>query len=146
MYAAENAGPVVMKLLLDAGAKPDAFDYQGHGMADYLARNPRLTPDERALGVVGLAARASEFEGPGFKCTRARSPAEKAICASEVLRIFDAELARAFGQFKARYGNSVVAEQRGWLARRDMECNADADCLSDMMRARVRYLHNRIQE
>ena len=155
MYAAENASPIVMKLLLDAGADPGAKDQEGHGMDFYLAHNPRLTTEERSLGVRGLAAAAERFQGPSFQCDQAHSSAEKAICGSEVLRIFDAELARAYGQFRARNGAAAVAEQRAWLARRDQTCaapNTDdhageySDCLAEALRTRVRYLHDRLEE
>lgn len=155
MYAAENASPVVMKLLLDAGGDPGAKDQQGHAMDFYLARNPRLTPEERSLGVRGLAAAAERFQGPSFQCDQAHSSAEKAICGSEVLRILDAELARAYGQFRSRNGAAAVTEQRAWLARRDQTCaapNTDdhaaeySDCLAEVLRTRVRYLHDRLEE
>jgi uncharacterized protein YecT (DUF1311 family) len=154
MYGAENAGPAVLKLLLDAGADPGAKDTKGETADAYLVRNPRFTDEERALGVRGLASRADAFAGPSFKCEQGRSSAEKAICGSQVLRLFDAELARAYGQFRDRGGAAAVAEQRAWLVRRDRRCsvgeettaNEYADCLAEVLRTRTRYLHNRVRE
>jgi uncharacterized protein YecT (DUF1311 family) len=150
MYAAENASPVVMKVLLDAGADPTSRDSKSNTVDFYLARNPRLTAEQIKLGVKGLAQLAPQFALPGFDCTRARSAVEKAICGSEVLQVFDGELTRAYGEFRARYGEPAVAEQRAWLARRDSRCPAGAadfaDCVAEVLRTRVRYLHNRLHE
>ena len=150
MYAAENGSPVVVKILLDAGADPTTRDSQNNTVDFYLARNPRLTADQVKLGVRGVAQLAPQFAVPGFHCEQARSAAEKAICGSEVLRVFDGELTRAYGEFRARYGDQAVAEQRAWLARRDTRCRGDSgdytDCLAEMLRTRIRYLHNRLHE
>jgi uncharacterized protein YecT (DUF1311 family) len=139
-YAAENASPVLMKLLIEAGADTTGVDA-------YLARNPRLTPAERGAGVVSLVADAERFRGPSFDCTGARTRTEKTICDSEVLRIFDAELARAYGQFRLAEGNAAAVSQREWLQQRDRECGGAhdvTDCLAESTRTRIRYLHNRI--
>jgi uncharacterized protein YecT (DUF1311 family) len=150
MYAAENASPVVMKILLDAGADPTAKDSKSDTVDFYLAHNPRLRTDQVKLGARGVANLADQFATPGFRCEQARSAVEKAICGSEVLRVFDGELSRAYGEFRARYGEAAVAEQRAWLAQRDTRCRADAgdfaDCLAEVLRTRIRYLHNRLHE
>jgi uncharacterized protein YecT (DUF1311 family) len=150
MYAAEDASPVVMKILLDAGADPTARDSQNNTVDFYLAHNPRLTAEQIKLGLGGVAQLAPQFALPGFDGSRARTAVEKAICGSEVLRVFDGELTRAYGEFRARYGEAAVAEQRAWLARRDTRCPtaaADfAECVAEVLRTRVRYLHNRLHE
>jgi uncharacterized protein YecT (DUF1311 family) len=150
-YAAENASPLLMKLLLDAKHR-DPLSATGN---QYLARNPRLTDAERALGITGLAEVAERFRGPSFECSRAKSQTEKAICASEVLSIFDAELSRAYAELLMRDG-AIAPAQRAWLSKRDKTCtrqsndadSADdtADCLAELMRTRIRYLHNRLAE
>jgi len=148
-YAAENASPIVMKLLLDAGADPNILDSKGNGLDYYLARNPRLTPDEQKLGITGLAKIADSFTGPSFNCKDAKSGIEKRICASEVLGIFDLEIARAYEALHASQGASALTDQRDWLKRRNTTCKGSdltEDCLAEVMRTRVRYLHNRIGE
>ena len=148
-YAAENASPAVMKLLLDAGADPAVRDSKGSGLDFYLDNNPRLTADEKALGIVKLAAQAARFAGPSFSCKGATSATEKAICGSDVLSSFDAELARAYGQFRLAVGAAAVADQRGWLKQRELACHAAdplADCLAENTRTRIRYLQNRVTE
>lgn len=122
----------------------------------YLPRNPRLTDPERSLGVAGLAKVAERFRGPSFDCSRAKLRSEKAICASEVLSIFDAELSRAYAELLTRDGDGIAQAQRAWLSKRDKTCtrqandadSADdtADCLAALMRTRIRYLHNRLAE
>jgi uncharacterized protein YecT (DUF1311 family) len=146
MYAAENASPATIKVLLDAGADPAAKDSEGNDMSFYLKNNPRLTDAERALGVSGLAKNAGEFSGPSFSCAKAQTATENAICGSEVLRIFDAQIARAFVALRSRAGSEIANEQRQWLQARDQSCSADVDCLGEKMRTHLRYLHERLAE
>jgi uncharacterized protein YecT (DUF1311 family) len=146
MYAAENASPATIKVLLDAGADPTAKDSDGHDLSFYLKNNPRLTDAERALGVSGLAKNASQFSGPSFSCAKAQTATENAICASEVLRIFDAQIARAFAALRSRVGPEMAKEERQWLEARDQSCSADIDCLAERMRTHLRYLHERLAE
>ena len=148
MYAAENAGPVVIKALLDAGANPDARDSEGHGMEFYLTNNPRFSSVERALGVRGLAKVAEHFAGPSFDCAKAHTAAERSICSSEVLRILDEQVSTAFEKGRISLGPSALQEQREWLHARDQSCSGatDTDCLAELMRTHVRYLHKRITE
>jgi uncharacterized protein YecT (DUF1311 family) len=148
MYAAENAGPAVLRALLDAGANPDVRDSAGNDLAFYLANNPRYTEAERALGVAGLAKAADRYAGPSFDCAKARTPTEHSICASETLRMFDGEIASAFVRLKAAQGGSVLREQQSWIQARDRSCGADADpdCLAELLRTHLRYLHSRLAE
>ena len=146
MYAAENASPTTIKVLLDAGADPTAKDSDGKDMSFYLDRNPRFTNAQRSLGVVGLAKAIDQFSGPSYSCAKARTATEQAICDSEVLRIFDAQIARAFLALRTKAGATVVGEQRLWLQSRDQFCAADVDCLAEKMRTHLRYLHERLDE
>ena len=146
MYAAENASPATIKVVLDAGADPTVKDSDGNDMSFYLGRNPRFTATERSLGVLGLAKAADQYSGPSYSCSKARTPTEKAICGSEVLRIFDAQIARAFSALRTKAGSSIVEEQRQWLQSRDQSCAADTDCLAEKMRTHLRYLHERLDE
>lgn len=146
MYAAENAGPATIKVLLDAGADPTAKDSDGNDMSFYLKRNPRFTDAERASGVVGLAKVAEQFAGPSYSCSKAQTATEHIICGSEVLRIFDAQIARAFMALRTKAGSSAVEEQRLWLQSRDRSCAADVDCLAEKLRTHLRYLQERLNE
>lgn len=49
MYAAENASPELIDLLLDAGAEADAADTEGNTAAWYLERNSGLNNGEKAV-------------------------------------------------------------------------------------------------
>ena len=144
MYAAENASPVVMKLLLDAGAHINVRDSHGLGPDSYLRDNPRLTGEESALGVATVAGLADRFRGPSFECAAAATRVEQSICRSEVLSIFDGEIARALKTLRSREGGSaLVQDQEAWLRRRDSSCApADVDCLAELMRTRIRVLHD----
>jgi uncharacterized protein YecT (DUF1311 family) len=148
MYAAENAGPAVIEALLDAGANLEARDSEGHGMEFYLANNPRFSSAERAPGVRGLAKIADHFAGPSFDCAKAHTMAERSICGSEVLRILDEQISLAFEKGRISFGPSALQEQREWLHARDQSCSGatDTECLAELMRTHVRYLHKRLTE
>jgi uncharacterized protein YecT (DUF1311 family) len=146
MYAAENASPATIKVLLDAGADPGVKDSDGNDMTFYLERNPRFTKAERALGVIGLAKAADQFSGPSYSCGKAQTATEKVICGSQVLRILDAQIARAFLALRSKAGPSLRDEQRLWLQARDRSCVADVDCLAERMSVHLRYLHERLDE
>lgn len=147
MYAAENASPLVMKVLLDAGAQPEARDSEGNQPKDYLGWNPRLTDEEKHLSMSALAALAgSRANEAGFDCAHARMPAEKAICGSEALRLLDSDMARAYVQARAGDGDSLKSDQRRWITWRAGQCEARAtpkemrECLAEETAARTRYL------
>ena len=148
MYAAESASAEVIKALLDAGADKSAVDSQRNGMSFYLANNPRFTGEQRARGIEAIAAGGAGVSRASFDCARARTNTELTICTSAALRAFDFEVADAFARLKQKGGSRVVAEQRAWLKFRDGACKAgaDADCLAEVMRTRLRYLHLRLTE
>ena len=111
-----------------------------------VTRNPRFTAVERSLGVAGLAKAADEFAGPSYSCSKTNTATEQAICGSEVLRILDAQIARAFSALRRKAGPAIAEEQRHWLQSRDRSCPADVDCLAEMMRTHLRALQERINE
>jgi uncharacterized protein YecT (DUF1311 family) len=145
-YAAENASPLVMKLLLDAGADPKAKDVQGNPMSFYLQRNPRLSREQRQQAMTELAASAGSLaDAPGFSCANATRRAERAICASEVLRLLDAEMSQAYAGALATPAVGLPAEQRRWTTWREKSCARETgaayvECLADATAARERYL------
>ncbi|MBF0285622.1 MAG: ankyrin repeat domain-containing protein [Magnetococcales bacterium] len=156
MYAAENAGAEMMTLLLKAGADANAKDSQGNDLAFYLAKNPRYTPEEKALGIVRLAAEKLEAEkAPGFDCAKAASRIEKAICADPLLRRRDGEMARAYQRWIRPLSEpdkaAALKDQRRWLAQRQEHCPVSTSeeetfCLQGWTAARIRYLHHRLTE
>jgi uncharacterized protein YecT (DUF1311 family) len=145
-YAAENASPAMMKVLLDAGADPTAKDSKGNEVSSYLNKNPRFTAAERSSGVLGVAKSVELFSGPSYSCSKAQTATEHAICGSEVLRSFDAQIARAFSTLRAKAGLAATEEQRLWLKSRDSSCMGDVDCLAERMRTRLRSLLERGSE
>ena len=148
MYAAENAGPAVLEALLEAGADPAVHDSEGNDIAYYLRHNPRYADEELSLGVTGLAKQSERYAGPSFRCAAARTASERSICGSEVLRIFDSQIARAFESMRIANRASVLHEQRHWLEARDRSCSGgrDVDCLAEMMRTHLRCLLERAHE
>jgi uncharacterized protein YecT (DUF1311 family) len=152
MYAAENAGLGVMKLLLDAGADPAAKDSKGNGVDFYLALNPRFSPEEKQLDLSALVKlKQGNLREPGFDCAKATTRIEKTICGDEILRMMDGEMTDAYLRWQRTRGAEAKDDQRQWIRSRDASCNAgdkqrDIGCLQDKTRARVRYLHNRLEE
>jgi uncharacterized protein YecT (DUF1311 family) len=152
MYAAENAGTSVMKLLLDAGADPAAKDSKGNGVDFYLAMNPRFSPEEKRLDVRALLNhKRGNIREPGFDCAKATMEVEKNICGNEILRLMDGEMTDAYIRLRRTLGTEAKDDQRQWIRNRDASCNSgdeqrDIGCLQDKTRARVRYLHNRLEE
>jgi uncharacterized protein len=65
-----------------------------------------------------------------FDCTKAKSPQEKAICASPELSAADDQLAAAYKAWLAAVPPEVVAEvreeQRGWLRSLAANCKSAA--------------------
>jgi len=145
-YAAENASPLVMKLLLDAGASPAMKDTDGNGMSFYLQRNPRLSHEQLQLSITELAASATSMaDAPGFNCTRATRRTERVICGHEVLRLLDAEMSQAYANALTTPAVGLQADQRRWTAWRETNCAketgaAHVECLAGITAARERYL------
>ena len=149
MYAAENAGLEVIRLLLDAGADTTDKDSQGNGLEFYLARNPRFSGVLNFESVVRLAAQPASEDAPSFSCLGQLSDIEAAICKDETLRLLDRDIAEAYSQLLRRT-DSIRAEQRAWLAERkscrEFGGEAMTGCLQDLLYARLRYLNARIAD
>jgi uncharacterized protein YecT (DUF1311 family) len=148
MYAAENASPRVLDVLLRAGEKADAKDSRGNGIGFYLSNNPRYANEEWRAGIDGVLKGIPKSLDASFGCREAKTRIEKTICGSEALAIFDAEIAAAFQRLKQKEGLPALAQQRAWLAERNRRCARadDESCLGDTMRTQMRYLHTRLRE
>lgn len=91
-----------------------------------------------------------------FDCTKAKSPQEKAICASPELSAADDQLAAAYKAWLAAVPPEVVAEvreeQRGWLRSLAANCKsaavesttALAACMLDVYPARIKELRAKV--
>ncbi|HEX8193901.1 MAG TPA: pentapeptide repeat-containing protein [Allosphingosinicella sp.] len=92
--------------------------------AEHAALLPRLTGDA-----------AAPSDAPSFDCARARSRAERAICATDAyeLRELDRDLAEIY-RTAAAANPAVAARQRAWLAEREACAPA---CLPRMYEARI---------
>lgn len=67
-----------------------------------------------------LACTAVPAGAASFDCARARTAAEKSICASPTLSASDEEIARLIGTLRALgAGDDLVQQQRDWLKSRD---------------------------
>ncbi|RZI80384.1 MAG: hypothetical protein EOP38_22655 [Rubrivivax sp.] len=79
---------------------------------------------------------------PSFACTKARLPAEKAICASAALASYDRSLAQGW-TYTVQFcdgDTDCIAEarqaQKQWVAQRN-RCGSDQACLHKTMRERL---------
>jgi len=154
MYAAENASIEVMKLLIAAGAKTDVRDSQGNDLSYYLAKNLFLTEEQRKKHINALIEEYMPASAPSFSCSKATTNIERFICRNAILASQDVELTFAYNKL-LNLANSKKAErdeQLKWLKHRAERCNSNLKdtevivCLQQMTRARIRYLHNRIDE
>jgi uncharacterized protein YecT (DUF1311 family) len=151
MYAAENGSIPVMRMLLDAGADVNAKDSKGNNVDFYLQRIPRFSTDEKSPGFKRLVDNyktSSKRIDSGINCNKALSRIEKAICGDEALKIYDHDLAIAYGAWlkNSKKPNLVKQQQRDWLSRRQQECDALKNedshklCIQENTRARARHL------
>jgi uncharacterized protein len=91
-----------------------------------------------ALLALPLAANAASFD-----CTKAATPAEKAICGDTGLSKLDSDLNSAFISAMSAAANpdSLRSSQRDWLKRRNA-CGGDAACLQRVYQERLDRLQN----
>ncbi len=159
MYAAENASVEVMDALLAAGASIEVKDSEGLGIDDYLARNPRLAalgaplPKTMTDALQRFHQQAVGNE-PSFSCAGKLNELETIICSDPLAALYDREMASGFARWKAKLADAdkAVAEQLDWIRRRNRGCGAmdgeDAKrlCVEETLRARSRYIENRLAE
>lgn len=153
MYAAENASPEMIKLLLDNGADVTVTDSKGQGVAEYLSRNPRLvgqTDFQNVIDLVKAKSIATDWFQPSFDCKKAQSRTEKLTCANKTLAIYDRELGQAYSAILEASKSADIdrADQRAWLKLRNNTCDVGDDtqvaiCLNIWNRARISYLQRR---
>ncbi|WP_428818605.1 ankyrin repeat domain-containing protein [Microbulbifer sp. MCCC 1A16149] len=149
-YAAENASIELIQLLVDAGFDTTIEDSKGNGLDYYIARNPRFSDEEIALGFDGLMQSHSKKAPvqPSFSCTANLNRLERAICDSRTLSIYDRELSKAYAGVIGIDGmaGDLKASQISWIKRRAKDCGAAPDntslsaCLARSYRSRTRYL------
>jgi uncharacterized protein YjbI with pentapeptide repeats len=119
--------------------------HQLRDIADAALAGPILLPTgdgdlpisaaEHAVLLTQLAADTAPSDAPSFDCARARSRAERAICAADAyeLRELDRSLSAIYRRAAAA-DPAVAARQRAWLAEREACAPA---CLPRMYEARI---------
>jgi uncharacterized protein len=80
------------------------------------------------------------MEGPSYPCVRANTPAERSICASPRLWIYDRVLSKVYDARRltlpADDAAGLLRTQRSWLGRRDA-CGDDPACLEALYSSRL---------
>jgi uncharacterized protein len=115
-----------------------------------------LTPAVAGFFLTVAPGSAADFK-PSFDCTKARTPDERLICASQELSLIDSALDGAFRTARDALAEpdraKLIAEQRQWVGARNRQCDIDRDtilqprvfingipCMADAMRAREKVL------
>ena len=100
-----------------------------------------------AVLLAGMALLSGVGRAQGIDCSRARSPIEKAICASPNLLALDHQVAVAYASSLARQPErreAMRTELLAWLHARDAACNVPSAaierCLSGQLTARLTAL------
>ncbi|WP_179381000.1 peptidoglycan-binding protein [Jannaschia marina] len=155
--AAGSADPPLTEaeIARDAPRIQSALNARGFDAGPVDGQPGRRTRDavaafQLSLGRAGTGALTrSEWEilqavtttpGPSFDCTRAGTPAERAICANPALAVLDRALAEAWRARRQVDGSdALLVEQRRWIAGRDA-CGSDVICLEQATRERVAVL------
>lgn len=104
--------------------------------------NDRLALRLGSSALLVLVRRAKDAKiSASFSCSCAKTPTEKAICASFELAAWDRSLAAAWSQANERTQDEAVLheEQKEWLKERNA-CQADAACIEAKLAIRVGQL------
>jgi uncharacterized protein YecT (DUF1311 family) len=145
MYAAENAAPATIALLLKAGASGSTKDSTGNDLAFYLKKN-------RSLQLAGLSGNSLEQLSAkavpelSFSCDNVTRTHEQLLCSSKGLRIYDAELSSRYQALqKTAIAGNLKDNQRQWLKTLWAECklvekSEQLPCYKQQYRVRIRLL------
>ena len=88
--------------------------------------------------VIGFAA-ASAGANPSFDCSKAQNVSEREVCRVPELQWFDRQLAHLYHDVKGKGGAQVVADQRAFLAQREV-CGTNLECLEKAYGDRLKAL------
>lgn len=105
-----------------------------------LAEAPEAPP----LAAEDLRQPASLAFSPSFDCRRARTPAERVVCADPVLAEADQELAAAYDQARAAGVPDwrLERQQRRWLRAREDAARDAPDAVAQVYAARIAELQD----
>jgi len=142
-YAIENATLPVIQSLLRAGADKNIKDTDGNGLQHYLNKNNLLTDSLKSIVDVSTAAVKASFD-----CKLAHSNQEEAICSSQGLSVYDAQLGALYKNVRAtKKYPEIKSLQRTWLKSLRRECSMKSQseltkCMKRRYRSRIKYLNN----
>ena len=128
----------------------EAVAVQQPRMAEVAQAAPAesVVPRNQAANVAPVAPRTADATtrpGPSFDCARARSPAEKLICADAELSQLDRELGRVYARAKNSTSDSAAFRRQNdqeWR-RREANCR-DRACLLEWYAQRRNQLINEL--
>ncbi|HLW55308.1 MAG TPA: lysozyme inhibitor LprI family protein [Candidatus Angelobacter sp.] len=124
-------------------------------MKNSLASLAAGRASRRALAIAGAVffLRAALCPAQSFDCSKAATPAEKAICSDAGLSAADAALADTYqallGSLTAAEKSGLRAKQKLWIGKRDGQCMAhgaaaQAKCLRELIDLRHADLQERL--
>lgn len=145
IYAAENASPEVIALLLKAGAATVMSDEIRQATTQALSKNRTLQlMDLSKLSLEQIAQRATEL-APAFACDKVSRPHEKMLCSSAGLRLYDREMSLRYKALqKTAIASQLKQDQRRWLKELWQLCTQpntldQLSCYKQQYRGRLRF-------
>lgn len=156
MYAAENSSLEIIRELLKAGADPTALDSDGHGISYYFSQNNRFTEQEKQLTLPELIKqyeKNNKMFKASFKAEQAVTRVEKIIANNKTLAIYDREMSAAYYKLITLTEQKEITkmDQLAWLNLTNKKAAKITNKtelvinLSQLIRARTRYLYQRIE-
>ncbi len=145
IYAAENASPEVIDLLLKAGAATVMSDEIRQATTQALSKNRTLQLMQLSeLSLEQIVQRATDLV-PAFACDKVSRPHEKMLCSSAGLRLYDREMSLRYKALqKTAIATQLKQDQRRWLKELWQLCtqpNAldQLSCYKQQYRGRLRF-------
>jgi uncharacterized protein YecT (DUF1311 family) len=106
-------------------------------------------PTVSAVATVAAATQSggpAERHAPSFDCSLASTPTERAICSDATLSAMDFNVAKEYRALRNSASpdrsKALLDSQRDWVKKREARCQADTNCLMQMMSTRIPELRH----
>ncbi len=130
MYAAENAGPQLIKLLESVTKDLCQRDGQNNFAVAYVLANPRLSLAEKRGFYdrwLPTVSKCSGYKKPTFDCSRADNVVDMATCAGSSVTMWDENISKLYQQMADRLPDGAEKQklkisQREWVKGKQKAC------------------------
>lgn len=122
MYALEYGDVLMAEKIISHASKSlvNTVDSAGRNALNYLARNERLSLEERAKTVDWLFAKGFKGLDPSFACSESKTRYELLACSKQTYAELDVELNRVLGMKRLTLNDQtreeLTANQKEWLS------------------------------